>query len=121
MLIKISNHSCYDKGIISHTKNVSNIIDKMVRLAAKCTENYASDIVYDAFALETAIKEMSSFDRILFFRENGVITWQSQMFDESAYDSVLLNFTPIQTWRLTHDPITMETKLIRIDIYKSCF
>ena len=121
MLIKISNHSCYDKGIISHTKNVSNIIDKMVRLAAKCTENYASDIVYDAIALELAIKEGKPFDRILFFRENGVTAWQTEMFDESAYDSVLLNFMPIQTWRLTHDPLTTETKFVKIDICKSYF
>ena len=121
MIIKISNHSCCDNGIISHTENVSNIIDKMVRLAAKCTEYYASDIVYDAMALESAIKAQEPFDRILFFREHGVTAWQTEMFDASAYDSVLFNWTPIQTWRLVHNPVTMETKFIRISISKSYF
>lgn len=121
MTIKISNHSCYDNGITSRTENVSNIIDKMVRLAAKCTENYASDIVYDAIALEAAIKAKEQFDRILFFRENGVTAWQTEMFDVLAYDSILFNWTPIQTWRLTHNPTTMETKLIRVNISKSYF
>lgn len=40
MEIKITNYSCYNNGIISETENISNIMNKMVRLAAKLTERY---------------------------------------------------------------------------------
>ena len=57
MKIKITNFSCYDNGITSETENVCNVIDKMIQLAAKVTERWASDIVYDINELTDAIKK----------------------------------------------------------------
>lgn len=74
MEIKITDYSCYDKGITSATDNVSSIIDKMIRLTAKLTENYASDIIYDIADLNNAVKRKKPLDNLLFFRENGVTT-----------------------------------------------
>lgn len=74
MEIKITNYSCYDNGIVSETENVCNVIDKMIQLAAKVTERWASDIVYDINELTDAIKNKESIDKVLFFRENGVTT-----------------------------------------------
>lgn len=119
MEIKITTYSCYDKGTISTTDNVSNIIDKMIRLTAKLTENYASDIIYDIADLNNAVKEKKSLDNLLFFRENGVTTREIKDFDVDTYESLLCCFTPIQTWRLTHDPATTKTKLIRVDVRKA--
>ena len=116
--IKITNYSCYDKGIIDKTENISTTVDKMIRLAAKVTERWASDIVFDIGDLSNAVKEKKPLDHLLFFRECGVTTRNVETFDVDAYDSILFNFTPIQIWRLTHDPSTMETKLIRVDIRK---
>lgn len=119
--IKISNYSVYDKGIISDTDNISDIIDKMIRLTAKLTERFASDIIYDIEALNNAVYKKEPLDHLLFFRECGVTTREFKYFDTNAYDTLLFNFTPIQIWRLTHNPETMETKLIRVGVYKEGF
>lgn len=118
MKIKITNFSLCDKGIVSNTENISSIVDKMIRLAAKLTERYASDIVYDIVDLSNAVKEEKPLDHLLFFRENGVETRETETFDVEKYDCLLFNFQIIQTWRLTHNPETMETKLIRVDVRK---
>lgn len=118
MEIKISNYILGDKGIVSETENVSSVIDKMIRLAAKLTENYASDIFYDIADLNNAVREKKPLDNLLFFRENGVTTIETTDLDADMYKTLLRNFTPIQTWRLTHDPETTETKLIRVDVRK---
>ena len=118
MSLKITTYSCDDKGTISKTANVCDVIDKMIRLTAKLTERYASDIVYDIAGLESAVQTGNRIDHLLFFRENGVETRKTEKLTESEYDVLLFNFTPIQVWRLTHDPIEMETKLIRVHVYK---
>lgn len=119
--IKITNHSCYDKGVTSNTENISNVIDKMIRITAKVTELYASDIVYDIEGLNDAVKNGKALDHLLFFRECGVTTRMTERFGADDYDALLVCFTPIQIWRLTHDPSTMETKLIRVDVRKEGF
>ena len=116
--IKISNYSCNDKGIVSNTENISNVIDKLVRLTAKLTECYASDIIYDIEALNDAVKNGNELDKVLFFRECGVATRKTESVTATDYDFLLSNWTPIQIWRLTHNPSTMETKLIRVRISK---
>ena len=118
MEIKITNYSCYDNGIVSETENICNIIDKMIRLAAKVTERWASDIVYDINELTDAIKNKESIDEIIFFRENGVITMETNKLTAERYNNLLCCFTPIQIWRLTHNPSTMETRLIRVNVRK---
>lgn len=118
MEIKITNYSCYDDGIVSETKNVCNIIDKMIRLTAKVTERWASDIVYDINELTDAIENKESIDEIIFFRENGVSTMETNKLTAERYNDLLCCFTPIQIWRLTHNPCTMETRLIRVNVRK---
>lgn len=118
MEIKITNYSCYDNGIVSETENVCNIIDKMIRLTAKVTERWASDIVYDINELTDAVKNKKSIDEIIFFRENGVSTMETNRLTAERYNDLLCCFTPIQIWRLTHNPCTMETRLIRVNVRK---
>ena len=65
MKIKITTFKCDDNGIVSCSENVSDIIDKMIQLAAKVTERWASDIVYDINELTDAIKNKESIDKIL--------------------------------------------------------
>lgn len=118
MNIKITNFSCYDKGITSNTENVCNVIDKMIQLAARYTERFASDIVYDIEYLRDAVEKKKSLDNLLFFRENGVTTRETSELNADGYDDLLCCFTPIQVWRLTHNPSTTGTKLIRVYIRK---
>ena len=118
MEIKISNFSCYNDGITSETENVCNVIDKMIQLAAKLTERFASDIIYDIEWLNNAVKEKILLDNLLFFRENGVTTRETNTLTADRYDGLLYCFVPIQVWRLTHNPDTMETKLVRVNVRK---
>lgn len=121
MGIRITVHSCGDNGTVSTTENIHNVIDKMIYLTAKLTERFASDIVYDIASLESAMQTKNKIDHLLFFRENGVETIPTKRLDVERYEGILTNFIPIQTWRLTHDPDTMETKFIRVTVYKDIF
>ena len=122
MIVKIGNYSCYDSHTVTaNSENVSAIIDKLIRITAKLTERFASDITYDIANLNNAVKLHMRHDVLLFFREYGVTTWEVSEFDECAHDTIMSNFTPLQVWRLTHSPDTMETKLVRVSVSKSYF
>lgn len=107
----IQDYSCYDNYTVkSKTENVSNVVDKMIRITAKTTESFASDIYYDIRALYKAINKKEKLDRILFFREGGVTAVTTPIeYYESDY---------IQTWHLTHDPETCTTILKRVSVVK---
>lgn len=108
-MLKITNYSCYDNYTVkSNTENISNVVDKLVRLTAKITESYAGDIYYDIDSLHQCLQEHRSYDRVLFFRECGVSTVRV------GYLTTPMEH--IQAWRLTHDPETMMTTLIRVTI-----
>ena len=110
-MLKITNYSSYDDyTVTSNTENISNVVDKLIRLAAKITERFASDIYYDIESLYHCLKEHEPYDRVLFFRESGVWTVSIEYLD-ALVDN-------IQAWRLTHDPENMITTLVRVDIRK---
>lgn len=110
-MLKITNHSSYnDYTVTSNTENISDVVDKLIRLTAKITERYASDIYYDIKSLHNALEEYEPYDRVLFFRESGV--WTVSVED-------LTDFVDhIQAWRLTHDPENTITTLVRVDVRK---
>lgn len=108
----ISDYSCYDNYTVkSKTENVSNVVDKMIRITAKITEHYASDIYYDILALYKAINQKVSLNRVLFFREDGVSTKNVPIEDCENIDY-------IQTWQLTYNPATNTTVFNRVCVRK---
>ena len=108
-MIKIVNYSSYDDYTVkSNTENISDIVDKLVRLTAKITERFASDIYYDIKSLYHCLDQYEPYDRILFFRETGVWTVD--------YEEVDRVFDYIQAWRLTHNPENTITTLIRVGV-----
>ena len=110
-MLKITNHSSYDDyTVTSNTDNISDVVDKLIRLTAKITERYASDIYYDIDSLHQCLEEHKSYDRVLFFRESGV--WTVSVED---LNTLVDN---IQAWRLTHDPENTITTLVRVDVRK---
>ena len=110
-MLKITNHFYFDDyTVTSNTENISNVVDKLIRLTAKITEMYASDIYYDIDSLYHCLEEHEPYDRVLFFRENGVWTVSVE-----NLNTIVDN---IQTWRLTYDPENMITTLVRVDIRK---
>ena len=110
-MLKITNYSWYnDYTVTSNSENISNVVDKLIRLSAKITERFASDIYYDIKSLYRCLEEHESYDRVLFFRESGVWAVSIEELDNMV--------DHIQAWRLTHDPEAMITTLVRVDVRK---
>ena len=110
--IKIQNYSCYDNYTVSDNgTNHSRIITKMIQLAGRFCEHYASDIVYDANAFIKAIEEKQDYDRYLFFREMGVTALKPE--DVEAIE--VTDF--IQAWHLTYNAETEEQEFTRVSVY----
>ena len=109
--IKITNYSCYDNYTVKDNgENHSTIVSKMVQLAGRLCEHYASDIVYDAEAFIEAINNNENFDRYLFFRENGVTAFKPK-------DVECIEGTDyIQVWHLTYNAETQEQEFTRVEI-----
>lgn len=82
---RFSSYSSYDNYThTSETRNVSSIIDRVMRVTTKVTESYAGDILYTLEKLDEAAR---STDRavceIISFREGG--TWSYPAgFDEAG-------------------------------------
>lgn len=86
--------------ICVHGDNVSSVIDRMIRVAAKTTENYASDVIFWCNRLTKAIENQENIDCVLNFREDGVDLYeQAQMENPGTLRSVLSG--GIQQWLLT--------------------
>lgn len=109
--IKITNYSCYDNYTIKYRgENHSTIVTKMIYLAGRICERFASDIVYDANAFIEAIENNEDFDRYLFFREDGITTFKPE-------DIEYINETDyIQAWHLTYNAETEEQELTRVNV-----
>jgi hypothetical protein len=112
--MKIKNYSCFDNYTVkSDTENISSITDKLIRLSAKITERFAGDIIYDIEGLRRKMAEGKPYDKVLFFREDGV--W---VVDVEKLEDYTLDREDIQSWRLTYDPQSGETVLVRVYITK---
>ena len=108
--MRFINHSVYDNWTVSTSgNNVSSIVDKLIRLAAKNTEHYASDIVYYINAFMECVEEHRAYAKYLGFRDGGVNLYDS-------VDWVHDGTGVVQWWKLTYDPETEETILIRQDL-----
>lgn len=109
--IKITDYSVFgnytvkDKGT-----NHSSVVTKMVQLAGRLCEKWASDIVYDAEAFIEAIETKENFDRYLFFREMGVTAFKPK--DVGCIEGT----SYIQAWHLTYNAETKEQEFIRVDV-----
>jgi hypothetical protein len=109
--IKITNYSCYDNYTVADKgDNWSRVVSKMVELAGRYCERFASDIVYDAKSFINAIEDKTDFDRYLFFRESGVTALSLE--DVKAIEST----DYIQAWHLTYKAETEEQELTRVSV-----
>lgn len=113
MKYRITDYSCFDNyTVTSNSENISNITDKLIRLAAKITEHYAGDIYYDIESLYGHMVNGHAYDRVLLFREDGVSVKTIEDCEESN-----MGFGDcIQSWRLTYDPHETTTVLKRVNL-----
>lgn len=78
--------------------NVSSINDHLIRLAAKLTEHYASDVIYECVNLLTHVESKTAVTRYIGFREDGVTAFETA---ESAAQATQQFY---QMWELTYNP-----------------
>ena len=105
--MKIRNYSCdnnYRYYVQSIGGNYSTIFDRLIRLTAKLTENYAGDIYYELGEIEKLIERSQPFDRIIAFREDGVNSYWRETVEECAPNELYDFGSAIQTWELTYTP-----------------
>ena len=109
--IKISNYSCYDNYTIKdNSTNHSSIVTKMVQLAGRICERFASDIVYEAAAFLKGLDPNEAFTRAFFFREIRVTALKPETIeciDGTGY---------IQVWHLTFNAETQEQEFTRVNV-----
>ena len=110
--IKIQNYSCYDNYTVADKgDNWSKVVSKMVELAGKFCERFASDIYYDIDAFVRHIDDKISYNRYLFFRENGVTTFASEHIE------AIEGTDYIQAWHLTYNAETEQQEFTRVNVY----
>lgn len=108
----IQNYSFYDTYTVSDKgDNWSRVVSKMVQLAGRYCERFASDICYDIDAFTGHIRDKVNYDRYLFFRESGVTALSIE--DVRAIEGT----DYIQAWHLTYNAETEEQELTRVSVY----
>ena len=78
--------------------NISSIMSRMVQIAGRLCEDYASDVYYTLSGYDHAVRENYNYDKLIVFQESGVI--------EYTIENNTVNSRPrgIQYWRLTWNP-----------------
>lgn len=93
--------------------NVSNIMSRMIQIAGRLCEDYASDVYYALCNYDNAVRENDEYDKLIVFQENGVI--------ERKIENNTVDRKPegIQYWRLTWDPKKHVGTLVRVSLRKT--
>lgn len=88
--------------------NISSIMSRMVQIAGRLCEDYASDVYYALCNYDNAVRENCEYDKLIVFQENGVI--------ERKIENGTVNSRPrgIQYWRLTWNPYKKEGVFTRV-------
>ena len=88
--------------------NISSIMSRMVQIAGRLCEHYASDVYYSLSGYDYAVRENYNYDKLIVFQESGVI--------ERKIENDTVNSKPngIQYWRLTWNPQKKEGVFTRV-------
>ena len=99
-----------DKGNTTKSvnDNISSIMSRMVQIAGRLCEDYASDVYYALCNYDNAVRENYEYDKLITFQESGVI--------EYTIENDTVNSRPrgIQCWRLTWNPQKKEGMFTRV-------
>jgi hypothetical protein len=114
MIYRLEPHSVYNQYTteMKDSTNTSTIIDRLIRLAAKLTESFASDIIYDIEDFKSAVEKGDNYNKLLAFDEQSI--WSYDVTD----DKIDVEYKPsaLQWWRLEWNPQTTSGKLERVRI-----
>ena len=88
--------------------NISSIMSRMVQIAGRLCEDYASDVYYALCNYDNAVRENDEYDKLIVFQENGVI--------ERKIENNTVDRKPegIKYWRLTWNPQKREGAFARV-------
>lgn len=109
MTYTIHSYSSFDGYTTkSVNDNISSIMSRMVQIAGRLCENYASDVYYTLCSYDDAVRENYEYDRLITFYESGVI--------ERKIENNTVDRKPegIQYWRLTWNPQKKEGVFTRV-------
>lgn len=99
-----------DKGYTAKSvnDNISSIMSRMVQIAGRLCEDYASDVYYSLVGYDYDVRENCNYDRLLVFQESGVT--------ERRIENNTVDRKPegIQYWRLTWDSQKREGVFTRV-------
>lgn len=111
MAYTIHSYSSFDGYITkSVNDNVSDIMSRMIRIAGRLCEHYASDVYYTLRGYDDAVRENYEYDKLITFYESGVIERKIEN------DTVDRKSDGIQYWRLTWNPEKHVGTLIRVNL-----
>lgn len=104
--VKVSIYSEDARWFVKNEgKNISGILDRLIRLTAKYTSYYASDILYEINELYKAHENKSNYVTYLFFRESGVTSKLPSYLEE--YLEKDQNTKTSNVWKLSYkDEVT---------------
>ena len=114
MTYTIHSYSSFDGYTTkSVNDNISSIMSRMVQIAGRLCENYASDVYYALCSYDDAVRENDEYDKLITFYESGVI--------ERKIENNTVDRKPegIQYWRLTWDPKKHMGMLVRVSLRKT--
>ena len=97
----------------SVSDNISSIMSRMVQIAGRLCENYASDVYYALCSYDDAVRENDEYDKLITFYESGVI---ERKIENNTVDR---KTEGIQYWRLTWDPKKHGGTLVRVSLRKT--
>ena len=99
-----------DKGYTTKSvnDNISSIMSRMVQIAGRLCEDYASDVYYALCNYDNAVRENYEYDRLITFYESGVI---ERKIENGTVNS---KSNGIQYWRLTWNPQKKEGVFTRV-------
>ena len=99
-----------DKGNTTKSvnDNISSIMSRIVQIAGRLCEDYASDIYYSLSGYDCAVRENYNYDKLIVFQESGVIEYTIEN------DTVESRPRGIQYWRLTWNPQKKEGVFTRV-------
>ena len=109
MIYTIHSYSSFDGYTTkSVNDNISSIMSRMVQIAGRLCEDYASDVYYTLSGYDHAVRENYNYDKLIVFQESGVI--------EYTIENNTVNSRPrgIQYWRLTWNPQKKEGMFTRV-------
>lgn len=88
--------------------NISSIMSRMVQIAGRLCEDYASNIYYALCNYDNAVRENDEYDKLITFHESGVI--------ECEIENGTVDSRPrgIQYWRLTWNRQKREGVFTRV-------